>query len=152
MPEHAYTTVARVRDLYRRGPDTPDSRYEEAIATATGMIDAFCGRRFDLADSEARVFPVEIEYLDDHPSMEIADIAADSAGDVTVEIAETPEATAEWTTLDSGWWLGPLVRDDGWPYTELYVRTDTGLRGSYLRITAEYGWDEVPAQIQRACL
>ena len=157
MTEHAYTTVALVRGIHRI-EDAPDSRYEEAIATATGQIDEFCGRRFDMVTSVSREFDVELDYLSGHfASMTIDDIPVGGPTVSRVELSTDPSDDDSWVVQESGWWLssgvpGARTPKEGWPYAELTVARTYGWEGRYVRITADWGWDAVPKQVERACL
>ena len=157
MTEHSYTTPEEVRDyLDRTGNAATSSSSNERlafpIATATDVIDKFCGRVFTLTTEEARVFPVEVYDSTGAASyMAIDDVTVDDVSSVVIEHADTPSDT--WAPYTGKWWLGPLPKLEGWPYTFLYLRTPRQLTGRYVRLTTDWGWadEPAPASVNRAC-
>ena len=147
---HAYTTVAEVRRIFSK-PDTLDAVYESAIRAATEHIDSLCSRRFDLTVAGVKEYEVELDYLGGrHAEMTIDDIAVGGDTTPTVEQAAYPDDADLWETVDGGWWLGPRSPEYGWPYVEFVVRSPRSWQG-FIRVTADFGWDAVPAPVQRAC-
>ena len=151
MTTHAYTTVDEVRRIFSK-PDTSDEVYESVIRVATKQIDTFCSRRFDLTVAGIREFEIDLDYLGgSYAEMTIDDIAVNSNTVPSVELAMYPDDADLWETVSEGWWLGPRSPQYGLPYTEFAVRNPQRWRG-FIRVTADFGWDAVPEQVQRACL
>lgn len=154
MSDHSYTTVELVKEYLEKSGVTkvPDSAFQSAIDAATAKIDDFCGRTFLSAGNEPRVFQAFMFDVGSGPSFTMIDDVPPAEDVVTkVEVAATPEPDARWEELHSGWWLGPLRRLPGYPYTELHVRVPRVIHERYVRVTSDWGWDEVPEPIMRAC-
>ena len=99
-----------------------------------------------------REFEIELDYLGGrYAEMTIDDIAVNGVTTPTVESAAYPDDDDLWETVDVGWWLGPRSPRHSWPYTEFTVRSPRNWQG-FIRVTADFGWDAVPAQVARACL
>ena len=127
--------------------------YEQVIDSATETIDNFCGRSFNQTMGQERIYPVELDVLaSSYPSMAIGDVLPIDGQSITVETTRTPTPDAVWEVMDSGWWLGPTDRKEGWPYTEFYVVSPRPWINRHVRVTTDWGWPEIPAPISRACL
>ena len=83
--------------------------------------------------------------------MDIDDIVPGSDTPVEVAMSRDPSDNT-WETQTEGWWLAPITPREGWPHTEFTVRSQFSWEGRYARITAEFGWPEVPEPVKRACL
>jgi hypothetical protein len=129
-----------------------DSVCELAVSTASRAIEAHCGRRFYPDDTAtARTYRVVDPYcviVDDFWTTTGLAIASDNGNDGTYE---TTWASTEYT-------LYPLNQiragQEGWAYNE--IRTNgtrwfpCSTHRTSLQVTAKWGWEEVPAQVQNA--
>jgi hypothetical protein len=152
---NGYCTLAELKEALFEGTTSgtvPDSRLEQAVETASRKIETHCGRRFwKDTTATARVFRALSDALvrvDDFWSL------------TTVEVDLA--ATATWSTVSAPTLQSePLngVRDGvTWAYTALRI---VGQSGTYfpmadsqalVRVTAKWGWPEIPSPIRDACI
>lgn len=156
MTTHQYVATSEVRRIAGTAASDSytDEFYQQAVDTATEMIDEFCGRRFDQVLEDQRIYEVDLDYFGGrYPSMSVGDVLPSSLDDVVVEYARDPNPSATWTAIDkSEYWFGPNPLKEGRPYTEFFVKSQWRIQNQHIRITADWGWDEVPAPIVRAAL
>ena len=149
-----YTTVNVVKAALGITSTSQDAPVGLAIAAASRLIDKHCGRNFTLAD--ATVVTSRTYAADDAVFCTIDDVA--SATDLVVETRGS--VASPWVVEEAtAYQLEPLngLRNGlTWPYTA--VRMATGgffprlRKDALVRVTAAYGWAEVPAEIEQACL
>lgn len=148
---NGYCTVAELRNAI--GDDSQKlqtTALEAAISAASRWIDRRCGRRFWLdASTQARLFRPETAT-----KMWVYDI-----GDTTGLTIETGTGGTFDTTLSaSDYVLGPLASEEFGPYAYWTISTVNGVTFPMdgwqptVRVTAKFGWSEVPPQVQQACL
>lgn len=132
-----------------------DDKFEEAIASASREIDAYCARQFNRAESAtAREYePDGCDYVN------VDDFYTTT--DLVVKLDVNGDGSFSRTLTGSEYELSPAngVVDGitGWPYHK--VRLLSGLRfpGFYggrsrtVQVTAKWGWAEVPAPVRAAC-
>lgn len=149
-----YTTTEDLADFVRIGDSLDDAQLSLAVSTASRAIDRACGRQFgSLAAAAPRYYTARwnarrcrwVVAIDDLMSTTDLVVAFDSAVDETYA-AEIEEYT-----------LGPRnAAADGLPWTELVVGTANTVLldgcADAVRITAAWGWDQIPAPIEQACL
>jgi hypothetical protein len=150
---NGYCTVEQVRaELGDDGERLPLALLEKAVNTASRAVDDWTGRRFWQDPA-----PVVRRYrTDGSPRVQVGDIST-----TTGLVVETGPGDGTWDTtwtLDTDFELGPENADaDGGAYAwhELvavgsyrFPRT----RLTSLRVTARWGWSEVPAQVEEAAI
>lgn len=134
-----------------------DDELTDALNTASEEIERHCQRQFNkVSAATPRVYPIEnrwYNFVDDFYSSTGLVIETDSTGDGTFDTT--------WVADD--YELHPLNNINsgqiGWPYNEIRaVNTQqfpipyVGHRLARLRVTALWGWENVPAPVKQACL
>lgn len=131
-----------------------DAALTNALTSASRDIEKFCKRQFNkTTTATARVFePIspKLALIDDfHTTTDL--VIATGDGDDTFGTT--------WTTADRQ--LEPLngIRDgeSGWPYWRIRARNGqtfpaSTVGGATLQVTAQWGWNAVPASVKEACL
>lgn len=126
-----------------------------AIAAASRAIDRFTGRQFGKDDlPTTRYFPARLRpptatgpvEVDDLASLEDLVVGLDASGDGTFSTTLASEATS------NGYRLGPFNAEiGGEPWTEVYpLGVRWPARPRVLRMTATFGWPEVPDLVKQA--
>jgi hypothetical protein len=138
-----YLTAAHLITRIGLDPTTNEDVLEDYIESAEAAIDAETGRRFDSV-TETRLFDV----YDPGEYLNVGDL-------VSVTAVGVADATGgAFTTLTaSDYYLGPPVRQAGWPYRWLNLSD----LGSYdynfgyrtVEIAGTWGWAAVPADIKQ---
>lgn len=132
-----------------------DSRFDvplqQALESVGEEIEQYCNRQFNkVTVASARVF-----IVDNSRHVIVADFWT-----ISGLVIEYAPAGGSYTTVSaSSYELHPLdgVVDGqpGWPYNKI-VPTVNGswipARGGRLRVTAQWGWNAVPAPVKQACL
>ncbi len=131
-----------------------DLKLSDALMTASREIEAFCDRQFNKTEtSSSRLYRpkgCKVVTIDDFYSTDDLVIETDSgySGDFNI------------TWQASGYELEPLngivSGSAGWPYYRIravgsYAFPVISERAS-LRVTAKWGWTDVPAPVKQACL
>lgn len=133
-----------------------DEQMQDALQTASREIERYTRRQFNRNPSvAARVYkPLNsrICYVDDFWTTTGFVVETDSSGDGTFETT--------WASTD--YELYPLngVMDSisGWPQYKVQACASrwfprcTGFRDATVRVTANWGWQDVPAPIKQSCL
>lgn len=148
-----YTTAAIVKGAIGITNTTQDGNIGLAITAASRLIDKHCGRTFAVAGTAttSRTY-----YADSAVLCTIDDVA--SATDLVVETRGS--ITDAWVTVPaSAYQLEPLngMRNGlVWPYTMIRLATGNVFpklgKDALVRVTAVFGWADVPGEIQQACL
>jgi hypothetical protein len=149
-----YVTTALLKTRLGIGDSADDTAIGEAVLTASRDIEKFCGRQFNKTTSaSARVFYPETCHLaivdDFHTTTDLV-IKTDAGDDGTFETT--------WAATD--YQLEPVNQivdgESGWPYHRIRTRSSgatyfpqTG-RGAPLQVTAQWGWNAVPAAVTTA--
>jgi hypothetical protein len=153
---NGYATVGEAQ-AWLSAPAGDTQVLERAIETASRAIDDLCGRRFyrDTGTS-ARVygaghisFDRRTLWVDDIATTSGLAVATDEDDDGTFE---TSWPTAAWETRPVN---GVVGGRSGWPVTALVAvdRSWPSVRyRSPVRVTAQWGWPEVPTEVRQACL
>jgi hypothetical protein len=150
MATTEYTDLATVKDsLGKTSVDDRDDLIEQAIRSASRMIDDRAGRRFWVDDTvSARRLPLKHAHLDDDGELHIGvpDIAT-----ATGLIVETG-GPATWTTVTTGtYYTDPdTAPGDGRPITDLYGAAGWLPATGRIRVTAKWGWPSVPYAVVQA--
>lgn len=152
---NGYCTVDDVRgQLTDTGSKLDSASLERAINATSRAIDQYCGRRFwKDATPVARVF----EAVDSH-ALPVNDIA-DAAG-LLVEVDSVGDGAFAATWASSDYQLRPLNADaDGGAYSWSEIATTGGLCFPWfrngrpgVRVTATWGWSQVPDQVTSAAI
>lgn len=143
-----YVELSEVKDsLELSGEVYADDDLRLAISAASRVVEAMCGRRFDLddADQTRSYVPYRFDFvpIDDLVTVTSIDSDLDETGSYDI-----------WAATD--YRLEPLNNAlDGWPFTQIRL---TGLSdfGPFdqgvgtIRITGRYGWPEVPDEVKMA--
>lgn len=157
-----YATVDELKS--RLSIDGNNSLYDEelteALRTSSEEIERFCNRQFNrVEDGEptARVYPARnrlwTEVDDFHTTTDLV---------VETDLAGTGTFGSPWATSDYELepFNGVVNGQPGWPFwrinalgsKEFPACVYAGERRARLRVTAEWGWANVPAPIKQACL
>jgi hypothetical protein len=152
---NGYCAVADVRSqLTDTGSKLDTASLERAISATSRAIDQYCGRRFwKDAAPVARVF----EAVDSHV-LTVNDIAATTGLVVAVDSAGDGTFATTWASTD--YQLKPLNADaDGGAYSWSEIATTGGLCFPWfrngrpgVRVTATWGWSQVPDQVTSATI
>ena len=149
---NGYATLAHIRD-YLGVPSTDNANtanLERAVAGASRKIDKYCGRTFsDTGSASAKTFrandPFELDVPDFH-----------TVTGFLVETDTTNDGTFDTTWASSDYQVEPLDPEDGWPWwwvTAVDTKTfPTGSRRARVQITARWGWEAVPTDVEIVCL
>jgi hypothetical protein len=154
MITNGYLALEELQQSLGASEFVGEADYEMAIEAASRWIDGHCS---DTCASVIRHFwqetaPTQREYYPASGQLVNTGDFADATG-VLVEVRATD---GTWTPLDADKWQPePLVRINGFPYTritaaEYGVTFPQSLR-SGVRVTARWGWAEVPKPVAQAC-
>lgn len=129
--------------------DTFDDLLNFAIASSSEEIEQHCNRQFNKQTSAtARVFEILTKDF-----VYVADFY--TALNLVVELAWPDSANYE-VVAPENFELFPLdgvVNDQpGWPFWKIVPRRLFFPCGGRLRVTAQWGWNEVPAPVKQAAL
>ena len=138
----AYATLDEYRDTIKSTATHDDARIMSGIAAASRMIDKATGRRFAKVDTaNEREFPIP----NGHRLVDIDDI---SAAPATVEVVDRSGNATAITGYTS---MPTYASDLDEPFTQIEL-DDRAANGSTLRVTAVWGWPEVPEPIKQATM
>lgn len=147
-----YCTLDELKE-YLKIPQVKESNdplLEDALASATQEINETCNRQFNRIDddddpTERSFYPVSsnLVYVDDFFTTD----------GLVVKIADTEVTAFQPAPLN-----GIVNGETGWPYWK--IRTHDSIvipRGGWdgeapVKVTAMWGWPEVPAPVKQACL
>lgn len=159
-----YATLDELKTYLFKGQESKADAYDDdltdALMSASQEIEKFCNRQFNQStDLTSRVFiPFSLKktYVDDFWTTEGMTLETDVGG--------TGDFTQEWD-IDADVEIYPLngVMDGvpGWPYSELWAcrglyfplyMPNPYRRKAVVRVTAQWGWQSVPAPVHQACL
>jgi hypothetical protein len=150
-----YASVEELQEEFRIDDYVDDASLTSALMAASSWVTAHCGRDFNkAADATAR-------YFESRGSVMWVDDIADATG-LLVDVDDADDGTygTPWV-VNTDYLLEPAngMVDGvaGWPYTSIRsLGTQTwptySRYRSPLRVTAIWGWPEVPAAVKRATL
>ena len=148
---NAYTTLNTVKAALRITDNVDDTLIENAINTASRMIDGYCQREFYNAGTASRVFAASDElYVD------IDDLAG-TAITLQTDSQATGDFDITWTPSD--YQLEPLNGKSAgqpWAYTRIRAvlnylfPVENGL--ALVKVTGVWGWPAVPQAIEYATI
>lgn len=156
---NGYATLNEIKGYLSISDTVDDTLLENLIESASRSIDRIANRRFYLdSTASARLYRAYSDifvYTDDIGSTTDLAVAIDENGNGTYTKS---------VTLNTDYILDPLTAPSlGRPYTQLTMVSNTemwpifpgltqnGLRPG-VRVTAKWGWPEVPNDINMACL
>lgn len=152
-----YTTQAVMKDRFDIDHTDDDDLIDLAVTSASRDIDAYCQRRFHKDGSaSARIFygstrtsGLSYVLVDDFHTISGLVVKTDSSDDGTFD---TTWSSDEYELHPLNGLSGGV---EGWPYERFHaVKTRTfpdGGKRARVQITADWGWDAVPAQVGDAC-
>lgn len=148
---NAYTTLQTVKAALRITDNVDDTLIENAINTASRMIDGYCQREFYNAGTAARVFAASDElYVD------IDDLAGTA---ITLQTDDQASGAFDITWATSDYQLEPLngkLAGQAWAYTRIRAAenylfpVENGL--ALVKVTGVWGWPAVPQAIEYATI
>lgn len=150
-----YVDLARLKDYLKIKPEKieQDDNLRDAINSASGEIEKHCNRQFQRTETAtARVFaPASLTRcpVDDFWSTTGLVVEVDNIGD-----------GASWTVVPSSDYElypanGVVDGQVGWPYYEINLAGGyfpQGRRKNVVRVTAKWGWQEVPEAVRQAAV
>lgn len=149
---NGYASVDDVREQMSDGGDKLSvSLLERAVSSASRAVDKHCGRRF-WQDAIASVRMYSAGCWD---SLYVMDISTQAGLVVEVDYA----GNGVWSTLDSSsYHLEPLNADSdfsAYAWWEIVIDTGRGFtvsRRPLVRVTAQWGWSEIPDEVTEATI
>lgn len=148
---NAYTTLETVKAALRITDNDDNTLIEQAINTASRMIDGYCQREFYNAGTAARLFAASDElYVD-------VDDLAGTAITLQTDSQATGDFDITWTTAD--YQLEPLngkLAGQTWAFTRIRAAdnylfpVENGL--ALVKVTGVWGWPAVPQAIEYATI
>lgn len=150
----SYATVDDLKARFDIADTVDDIRLTEALAGASREIEVHCDRQFneDIVAPSARVYrPLNSRkvLVDDIHTVVGLIVATDEDDDGTYETT--------WTAAD--YQLEPLngivSGQSGWPYYRIAAvssRTFPCNRRPSVQVTAQWGWQTIPAPVKESCL
>lgn len=140
----AYATGEDANTALRLRADKNIATLTKLVEVASRRIDYVCGRTFHPPGAvESRVFPCGFAAEDGVSEAATDDVLLDPTP--VVEVANS-EFADEWTTLPAGSVRFASPKQEGYPVN--LVRFQGSWR--FVRVSAKYGWLQVPEPIQRA--
>ena len=149
---NGYASLNQLKDFVESdvAASAHDDDLERAVEAASRAIDTYCGRFFyKITPASARIFrardPYELDVPDFHTTT-----------DLVVETDTTDDGTYDMTWVAADYQVEPFDPQDGWPWN-LLVAVDTELfptggRRARVRVTAQWGWNAVPREVESTCL
>lgn len=132
-----------------------DDKLEEALASASREIDAYCDRQFNRTDDATprEYEPDGCDYVlvDDFHTVTDLVVKFDIAGDGSFSRTLT---SAEYELYPGNGIVNGMT---GWPFYKirflggLRAPTSYSGRSRVIQVTARWGWAEVPAPVRAAC-
>ena len=148
---NAYTTLNTVKAALRITDNVDDTLIENAINTASRMIDGYCQREFYNAGTASRVFAASDElYID------IDDLAGTA---ITLQTDDQASGAFDITWTPTDYQLEPLNGKSAgqvWAYTRIRAAdnylfpVENGL--ALVKVTGVWGWPAVPQAIEYATI
>jgi len=148
-----YATTAELKTRLGITDSTDDTQLGEALSVASRAVEKVCRRQFNkTTTASARVYDPDHCHLvvvdDFHTTTDLA-VKYDSAADGTYETTVT-SANYELRPLN-----GIVDGESGWPYWQIHavnLAFPTGTGRASMQVTAQWGWNAVPAGVKEATL
>jgi hypothetical protein len=138
-------TYLKVKD----GDTTHDVDIETAVKSASHDINSFCRRQFNKTEvASARIY---------EPVMPIDWVTVDDFYTTTGLIVEIGnERTGTYRTIDPTDFVatprnGIVDGEPGWPFWTIRFHDDWLGVGDVVRVTAKWGWNEIPDSVIQSC-
>lgn len=146
-----YVTLAQLKhhvEAFEAATDH-DAELERAAEAASRAIDNYCGRSF-LASQTAtpRLYRARDPYL-----IDVRDFW--STDDLQIATDTDDDGIFETAWVADQYQVEPLDPDDGWPWrwiAAIDAETFPCTRRVSVRVTAKWGWAEVPKEVEATCL
>lgn len=156
---NGYATLAQLQGWNQATATVDVANLERAIGAASRGIDQYCNRHFWKVTATARVLDacdsatIELGAFHDLVSIDSNGLKTDDNSDGTFE---TTWATTDYQLLRLNASAAPEAR----PYTHIEaiasrrfpVRRTRPSRSGLVQITGTWGWDEIPKNVEQACL
>lgn len=149
-----YCTVAQLRTHFGdEGSNLTTELLERAIGATSRAIDKHCGRRFWAdASVQSKVFRVDDPY-----EAEVDDISTTTGLVIATDTTADGSYATTWASTD--YQLEPLNADTDeaahawWRIVAVDRYTfPVHARRTTLRVTARFGWSEIPPAVEEACI
>ncbi len=147
-----YATLADLKIyLGMQEDDRYDTSLSQALESVSEEIEQYCNRQFNkVTVASTRIFEVD----------NFRQVTIDDFWTVTDLVIELDPGTGAYTTVSStAYELQPLngvvSGQPGWPYNKILPSRSGPMalaRGARLRVTAQWGWNAIPAAVKQACL
>ena len=150
----SYASTAELAAFVRIGDSVDDAQLGLALDTASRAIDQAANRQFGLiASPTARYYTARWDTRLGQWYADVDDLMTVTG--LVVAFDETEDQTYAGTITAHH--LQPVnAAADGRPWTQLYVRATSTVTPSCLadglKVTARWGWTEVPDPVKQACL
>ncbi len=144
----AYVSLEDLKFYLTIDVETYDSVMIDALDSASREVERLTNRQFNLADTEtARRFKAS-----DYFSVDVDDFVPSET--MIVETART--SAGPWRVVSSGYDSYPLDGivngQTGWPCYQLKSVDRRPVFDRWVRLTAQWGWTDVPAPVRQACM
>jgi hypothetical protein len=148
-----YATLADLKNyLSMQEDDRFDPSLQQALESVSEEIEQHCNRQFNkVTVATPREFEIE----------NTRQVVIDDFWTITDLVVESSSTGVTYDTVWSAadYELHPLngivSGQPGWPYNKIVPRptgTRRLIKGTRLRVTAQWGWNAVPAPVKQACL
>jgi hypothetical protein len=145
----SYVTLALIKSVLEITDTDRDAFLQICLDTASEQVEKICGGRTFLLDSSAsaRVFPTSGHTMSDSQG---GHLLTPDIGSMSGVVVETGDGVT-WATLSaSSYYLEPFDSiAAGRPATSILAPSWTSSR---VRVTARWGWPEVPSRVLQATL
>jgi hypothetical protein len=145
-----YVTLAEFKTRVGIGDTNDDDAITQAVNTASRWIDGHCRRQFNkTTTASARI------YYPEHCGLVLVD---DFHTTTDLAVKTGTDGTYGTTLTSAQYELHPLNGivggESGWPYWKIYT-VNTSIPASVgratVQVTAQWGWNAVPAAVKEAC-
>lgn len=148
-----YASLAELKTRLGISDTADDDGLTQAVNTASRWIEGYCRRQFNkTTTASARI------YYPEHCGLVLVD-DIHTTTDLVIKTDAGGDGTYETTVSSSNYELAPLNGivdgESGWPYWKVRaVNTTfpTGTGRASVQVTAQWGWNAVPAGVKEACL
>jgi hypothetical protein len=152
--EPNYSTTSDLAEFVRIGDSADDAQLSLAISTASRAIDRACDRQFgQLPTAAARFYTARWDCLELRWFVDVDDLMTT----VDLAVAADTVGDGDYDTVLTGIVTHPInAAADQRPWTRLVVRPSMANQPAGIadgvRVTARWGWDQVPPAIEQATL
>lgn len=148
-----YGTLSVLKSRLSISDNEDDTQLQNALSTATKSVEHFCRRQFNkTTTATARVFNPRSWWL-----AEVDDFHTTTDLEVATDLGDSGTFSTTWSTSD--FQLEPLSgvvnSQEVWPFWKIRAveaKYFPQLRRAGLQVTAQWGWDAVPAPVTEATL